>query len=341
MWRGLMMKYSWMLVMSSLSHKEDSEPLCVISEEMNRNFPTFSFSERMKKHLHKAWKNVVIVKLLGKSIGYKLLLSILQQLWAKRGVIRLINIGNIFFVVKLTNKEDYLNALTGGPWMVFDHYLIVRPREPLFHPKQATIDKCGIYGHHADSCKVGGGDEKSESGLEAKGGEESSGKADTVAPMRNEGNIYVELGLSPFTFAFGQWIILTIGMCSGNSLPPFLLTAVYVLPENSQKLLFWEELRNLASSITNPWVVMGDFNDIASASERTGGSGPIGSRLHSFTSQMQQCHLSDLGAIGPKFTWRGPRLRDGRRLFERLDRAIVNQSFLSQFSDCIIQVCMG
>ncbi|KAI9122151.1 hypothetical protein K1719_006840 [Acacia pycnantha] len=108
-----------------ISEDDDSEPLCVIKEHPEKNFPTFSFSARMKKRLYKAWNRALIVKLLGKSIGYKLLLSILQPLWAKRGVINLINIGNGFCVVKFTNKEDYLNALTRGPWMLFDHYLTV------------------------------------------------------------------------------------------------------------------------------------------------------------------------------------------------------------------------
>ncbi|KAK4253252.1 hypothetical protein QN277_010579 [Acacia crassicarpa] len=121
------------------------EPLCVIKEDPNRNFPTFSFSDRMKKRLYKAWDKAVIVKLLGKDIGYMLLQSILQPLWAKRGVINLINIGNGFFVVKFSNKDDYLNALTGGPWMIFDHYLTVRPWEPMFHPMRATINKVAVW----------------------------------------------------------------------------------------------------------------------------------------------------------------------------------------------------
>ncbi|KAK4253924.1 hypothetical protein QN277_010539 [Acacia crassicarpa] len=124
---------------------DDSEPLCVINEDPTRNFPTFSFSAKMKKKLYKAWNKAVIVKLLGRSIGYKLLLSILQKLWAKRGVLSLINIGNGFFVVKLTNKVDYDNALTGGPWLIFDHYLTVRPWEPNFHPMKASIDKVAVW----------------------------------------------------------------------------------------------------------------------------------------------------------------------------------------------------
>ncbi|KAI9121694.1 hypothetical protein K1719_008727 [Acacia pycnantha] len=113
--------------MLSDSDKEDYTPLSNISEHPTHNFPTFSFSEKMQKMLYKAWSRAVIVKLLGRNIGYKLLPSILQSLRAKRGVISLINIGNDFFVVKLSNREDYLNVLTGGPWMLFDQYLMVRP----------------------------------------------------------------------------------------------------------------------------------------------------------------------------------------------------------------------
>ncbi|KAK4286166.1 hypothetical protein QN277_002760 [Acacia crassicarpa] len=66
-------------------------------------------------------------------------------MWAKKGVLSLIDIGYGFFVVKLYNKEDYLNALTGGPWMIYDHYLTVRPWEPNFHPAKAKIDKVAVW----------------------------------------------------------------------------------------------------------------------------------------------------------------------------------------------------
>ncbi|KAI9090910.1 hypothetical protein K1719_028395 [Acacia pycnantha] len=37
--------------------------------------------------------------------------------------------------------DDYTNALSGGPWMIYDHYLSVRPWEPNFNPATAKIDK--------------------------------------------------------------------------------------------------------------------------------------------------------------------------------------------------------
>ncbi|XP_028755171.1 uncharacterized protein LOC114714596 [Neltuma alba] len=127
------------------SEAEKKESLVKIREDPKRNFPTFHFSIRMKKRLYRAWRKVVIVKLLDRSIGYKALETRLQILWARRGVINLINIGYGYLVVKLSNREDYFNALTGGPWMIYDHYLTVRSWEPNFNPARAKIDKVAAW----------------------------------------------------------------------------------------------------------------------------------------------------------------------------------------------------
>ncbi|XP_028800282.1 uncharacterized protein LOC114755557 [Neltuma alba] len=134
---------------SSDSLKEQNidadEPLYKTSEDPNRNFPTFTFSNRMKKKLYRAWRKSLIVKLLDRYIGYKALETRLQSMWVKRGVIRLINIGHGYYVVKFTNKEDYYEALTGGPWMIYDHYLTMQPWEPNFRSDRATIDKVAVW----------------------------------------------------------------------------------------------------------------------------------------------------------------------------------------------------
>ncbi|KAI9122696.1 hypothetical protein K1719_006536 [Acacia pycnantha] len=62
---------------------EQGDPPCQVEEDLHRNFSSFTFSERIKKRLYKAWRKVFIVKLLGRSIGYKALLSRLQSLWVK------------------------------------------------------------------------------------------------------------------------------------------------------------------------------------------------------------------------------------------------------------------
>ncbi|KAI9116355.1 hypothetical protein K1719_012522 [Acacia pycnantha] len=99
----------------------------------------------MKQRLYRAWRKSVIVKLLDRNIGYKALLSGLQALWAKKGVVSLIDIGHGYYVVKLSNRDDYINALDGGPWMIYDHYLSVRPWEPNFSTATAKIDKVAVW----------------------------------------------------------------------------------------------------------------------------------------------------------------------------------------------------
>ncbi|KAK4281551.1 hypothetical protein QN277_013029 [Acacia crassicarpa] len=119
---------------------------------------------------------------------------------------------------------------------------------------------------------------------------------------------------------------------------PLLLTAIYAIPDYSLKQTLWSELENLASSIVEPWVNIGDFNDIRVSSERFGGFACSDSRMKLFNDCLQQCRLSDLGFHGSLFTWKGPRYPGCRRLFERLDRALVNDSFLAECSNCFIQV---
>lgn len=127
------------------SMSDDGVPPCEIIEDPNRSFPTFVFSVKMKKRMYRVWNTSVSIKLLGRNIGYRALETRVQSFWAKRGIIRLINIGHGYFVVKFSNKEDYMLSLTGGPWMIYDHYLIVRPWEPQFNSATAKIDKAAVW----------------------------------------------------------------------------------------------------------------------------------------------------------------------------------------------------
>ncbi|KAI9078253.1 hypothetical protein K1719_039755 [Acacia pycnantha] len=113
----------------------------------------------------------------------------------------------------------------------------------------------------------------------------------------------------------------------------FLLTVVYAIPEIVMKNVLWQDIRNFVAAISEPWALVRDFNDVVSLRERTGGTGPNIGRMNLFADRIDQCKLSDLGAVGPWFTWKGPKLSGGRRLFERLDKALANEVFISEFSD--------
>ncbi|KAJ0101782.1 hypothetical protein Patl1_05175 [Pistacia atlantica] len=44
-------------------------------------------------------------------------------------------------IIKLTGRMDYEYALTGGPWLMFDHYLTLKQWHPDFDPAMAMIDR--------------------------------------------------------------------------------------------------------------------------------------------------------------------------------------------------------
>ncbi|KAI9096000.1 hypothetical protein K1719_026147 [Acacia pycnantha] len=90
--------------------------------------------------------------------------------------------------------------------------------------------------------------------------------------------------------------------CSFPRKDVFFFTAVYVLPRPALKQILWQDILALSSYIHGPWVLAGDFNDISSSDERTGGVGVNVSRINLFHHRLSSCQLSDLGYHGPKFT---------------------------------------
>lgn len=64
--------------------------------------PEIILSPKEETRISRPWKNGVIVKMLGKRIGYKALEAKLQQLWARKGIINIMDLGQDFFLVTFT-----------------------------------------------------------------------------------------------------------------------------------------------------------------------------------------------------------------------------------------------
>ncbi|KAI9084107.1 hypothetical protein K1719_033905 [Acacia pycnantha] len=126
--------------------------------------------------------------------------------------------------------------------------------------------------------------------------------------------------------------------CSIIGMPDFLLTSIYALLHSNFRSVLWLKLKSLSTGISMPWVVWGDFNDILSELERIRGATCNQGRIEWFRRQLEGCELVDLGASGPKYTLKGPRIRRCKRLYERLDRALANQSTVSNFPNCMVRV---
>ena len=107
--------------------------------------PTINFSQRIHEKLVKPWQNSVVVKLLGRNIGYKVLCNRLKVMWHMISDFSVIDLENNYYLIQLNSSEDAVYALTEGPWVIFGHYLIVQPWTPRFDSTITEIDSAVVW----------------------------------------------------------------------------------------------------------------------------------------------------------------------------------------------------
>ncbi|XP_058758009.1 uncharacterized protein LOC131631237 [Vicia villosa] len=107
--------------------------------------PRIILSKMEEKRIQRPWRRGVIVKLLGRKIGYKALENRLQQMWVRKGIIRIIDLGHDYYLVCFTHEEDKNAAMADGPWFIYDHYLTVKEWTPDFHPENDSIVNVAVW----------------------------------------------------------------------------------------------------------------------------------------------------------------------------------------------------
>ena len=76
----------------------------------------------------------------------------------------------------------------------------------------------------------------------------------------------------------------------------------YGHPETSKREESWALLEQLSGRMDLPWVIMGDFNEILHAGEKTRGNQRPASQMKRFGEVINRCNLRDLGYVGSDFT---------------------------------------
>ncbi|KAJ4826259.1 hypothetical protein Tsubulata_018650 [Turnera subulata] len=119
--------------------KADYEEGDVVIVEKNGE-KVVELSDAFKARLRKPWERTVVVKLMGRAIGFHTLYSKLLTLWQPKGTLKLIDLENNYFAVQFWEEEDYFKALLEGPWTIFTHVLSVQPWTPAFQASAKSID---------------------------------------------------------------------------------------------------------------------------------------------------------------------------------------------------------
>lgn len=124
-----------------LGREEDLEfePEDVIVEDKNST-PSISFSGKIQAQPVKPWMNTIVVKFLGRSMGYRALCNRLNDLWRTLQGFTVIDLENDFFLVRFKSEIDAQYALTQGPWTTLGHYLTVQQWTPHFDSSNVNIE---------------------------------------------------------------------------------------------------------------------------------------------------------------------------------------------------------
>ncbi|KAG6645499.1 hypothetical protein CIPAW_08G126800 [Carya illinoinensis] len=124
---------------------------------------------------------------------------------------------------------------------------------------------------------------------------------------------------------------ISISVKSDITSNKMILTGFYGQPATAKRGESWDLLRLIHTNINNPWLCVGDFNEILLQEEQIGSNARPFQQMEDFRVALSDCGLKDIGYIGSKYTWCNKREGDGFTK-SRLDRAVVNEDWLNTYA---------
>lgn len=114
-------------------------------EDSNPLKPMVHIKDSVFEGLCAPWQDALVIKLLGKSIGYHTMRDRLGRIWKLVAGFDILDIGNDYFMVKFEHEGDRTKVMDEGPWMIFYHYLTVQTWTPDFMAPTAQINKTMVW----------------------------------------------------------------------------------------------------------------------------------------------------------------------------------------------------
>ncbi|XP_018448551.2 uncharacterized protein LOC108820063 [Raphanus sativus] len=101
--------------------------------------PSITIEAEVLEAMNGVWKQCMIVRVLGRNVAIAALSKKLRELWNPKGEMYVMDLPHQFFMVRFERENEYLAALSGGPWRAFSSYLMVRAWSPDFDPLRDDI----------------------------------------------------------------------------------------------------------------------------------------------------------------------------------------------------------
>jgi hypothetical protein len=132
--------------MPDFIHSEEADEVDSDAEDnMDDEIPVILLSKAEKERIHAPWRSALIIKVFGKSVGFKYMDFKVRSLWKPSGDMQCIDLGNDYFLIRFKLEEDYWKVVNGGPWFINQQFLTIRRWSPGFRPSEAKITNTAVW----------------------------------------------------------------------------------------------------------------------------------------------------------------------------------------------------
>ena len=114
-------------------------------EDLREGLAVVKLTRDTKLRIRSPWLRALIIKLYGKTMGLNFLQTKLNFLWKPVGRLDCVDLGNEFYLVRFSLKEDMDAILEKGSWFIGGHYLSIRPWEPFFKPSITSVSLIAVW----------------------------------------------------------------------------------------------------------------------------------------------------------------------------------------------------
>ena len=114
-------------------------------DELREGLVAVKLTRETKIRIRKPWSNALIIKLYGRTVGFNVLQNKLNFLWKRAGRLDCVDLGENFYSVRFSLREDLEAVLKNGLWFIGGHFLSIRPWEPFFKLACASVSSIAIW----------------------------------------------------------------------------------------------------------------------------------------------------------------------------------------------------
>lgn len=87
----------------------------------------------------------LIVKVYGRTTGYRYLTFKLNTLWKPVARMDCVDLGKDYYMIKFNEDSDYDKVLSGGPWFIGENFTAIKPQELYFKASEATFSSVAVW----------------------------------------------------------------------------------------------------------------------------------------------------------------------------------------------------